>query len=51
MIILKVREIGGSIYVILNKKYARELEIRKGDYVIERLKYREICIKKLKVKE
>lgn len=51
MIIRKVRKVGHSEYVVLNKNYLKALKIKLGDYVIIALRKNGIIIKKLEAKK
>lgn len=48
MVVRKIRKVGGSEYVVLNKNYLKALKIKLGDYVIIALRKNGIIIKKLK---
>ena len=49
MIVRKIRQIGSSYYVVVNKKYLRILGIKLGDYVIIALEKDKVTIRKLKI--
>ena len=49
MIVRKIRKIGSSYYVVVNKRYLKSLGINLGDYVIIALEDNKVTIRKLKI--
>jgi len=51
VIIRKIRKVGQSLYVVLNKNYLKALKIKLSDYVMVMLKKDKIVITKLEIKK